>query len=87
MDHAWLDLTFPPWPAAGRGDHDRATYTSRYLDNHPGAGASSAGLVHGFEIAFYALAAVAAAGAVLSALLVQSKSATETTEAVPTTGA
>jgi EmrB/QacA subfamily drug resistance transporter len=51
-----------------------ATYTSRYLGAHPGASATGgAALTHGFEIAFYALAAIAVAGAVLSALLVESK--------------
>ncbi len=51
-----------------------ATYTSRYLDVHPGAGAASgAALTHGFEIAFYALAAVAALAAALCALVVESK--------------
>jgi MFS family permease len=51
-----------------------ATYTSHYVGSHPGASAfSGAALTHGFEIAFYVLAAVAAAGAVLSALIVESK--------------
>jgi sugar phosphate permease len=51
-----------------------ATYTSRYLDVHPAAGAASgAALTHGFEIAFYVLAALAAVAALLSALLVESK--------------
>ncbi len=59
-----------------------ATYTSRYLDSHSGLDASSgAALTHGFEIAFYVLAAVAALGAVLTALLVESKAALPETKA------
>jgi EmrB/QacA subfamily drug resistance transporter len=51
-----------------------ATYTSRYVTDHPGASpASGAALTHGFEIAFYVLAAIAALAAVASALLVESK--------------
>jgi EmrB/QacA subfamily drug resistance transporter len=50
-----------------------ATFTSRFVDSHVGVTASSgAALTHGFEIAFYVLAGLAAAGAVLSALLVES---------------
>jgi EmrB/QacA subfamily drug resistance transporter len=55
-----------------------ATYTTRYLGVHPGASPESgAALTHGFSIAFYALAAVAALAAVLSALIVESKPAGE----------
>ena len=50
-----------------------ATYTSRYLAAHPGASPRGAALTHGFEIAFYALAAVAAFAAVVCALVVESK--------------
>ena len=51
-----------------------ATYTSRYLDAHPGSSpASGAALTHGFSIAFYTLAAVAALAAVLCALVIESK--------------
>jgi EmrB/QacA subfamily drug resistance transporter len=51
-----------------------ATYTSRYVTDHPGISpASGAALTHGFEIAFYVLAAIAAVAAVASALLVESK--------------
>jgi hypothetical protein len=58
-----------------------ATYTSRYLDSHTGLGpASGAALTHGFAIAFYALAAVSALGALLAALLVESKPALRTAE-------
>jgi MFS family permease len=58
-----------------------ATYTSRYLTGHAGAGAGSdAALVHGFQIAFWVLAAIAAAAAVLSALIVESKPGLEAEE-------
>jgi EmrB/QacA subfamily drug resistance transporter len=58
-----------------------ATATSSYLDGHPGLGqASGTALTHGFAIAFYVLAAVAALGALLSALLVESKPALQTAE-------
>jgi sugar phosphate permease len=50
------------------------TFTSHYVDGHAGTNAfSGAALTHGFQIAFYVLAALAAAGAVLSALMVESK--------------
>jgi hypothetical protein len=53
-----------------------ATYTSHFLSSHPGAAPTdAAALTHGFHVAFYVLAAVAAAAAVLSALLVESKPA------------
>ncbi len=51
-----------------------ATYTGRYLDVHPGAAhTGGAALTHGFGIAFYVLAAVAALAALGAALLVESK--------------
>ena len=50
------------------------TFTDRYVDSHAGIGASSgAALTHGFQIAFYVLAATAAVGAVLAALLIESQ--------------
>jgi EmrB/QacA subfamily drug resistance transporter len=50
------------------------TFTGRYVDAHAGATAlGGAALTHGFEIAFYVLAAVAALGALLSALMLESK--------------
>jgi EmrB/QacA subfamily drug resistance transporter len=53
-----------------------ATYTSHYLAGHPGVAATSgAALTHGFEIAFYVLAALAALAAVGAALLVESQPA------------
>ncbi len=51
-----------------------ATYTSRYLDAHPGVSpASGAALTHGFEIAFYVLAAVVVLAALITAVVVESK--------------
>jgi EmrB/QacA subfamily drug resistance transporter len=50
------------------------TFTSHYVDAHASASAfSGAALTHGFEIAFYVLAGIAAAGAVLAAVLLESK--------------
>src|SRR5881628_1599111 len=58
-------------------------FTSRYVDAHVGTTSTSAGaLTHGFQVAFYVLAALAGAGAVLSALLLESK-ATVDEVAVP----
>jgi len=52
------------------------SFTSRYVDDHPGSNAfSGAALTHGFQIAFYVLAGLAAAGAVISALLLESRPA------------
>ncbi len=54
-----------------------ATATANWLSAHPGALATGgAALTHGFSTAFYVLAAVAAAGAVISAILVESHPAT-----------
>jgi EmrB/QacA subfamily drug resistance transporter len=50
------------------------TFTSHYVRSHAGATASSgSALTHGFEITFYVLAGVAAAGAVVAALLTESR--------------
>jgi EmrB/QacA subfamily drug resistance transporter len=50
------------------------TFTSDYVDSHPGAVAlGGPALTHGFEIAFYALAALAIAGALLSAWMLESR--------------
>jgi hypothetical protein len=50
-----------------------ATATANWLTAHPGAtAAGGAALTHGFATAFYVLAAVAAAGAIIAALLVES---------------
>jgi EmrB/QacA subfamily drug resistance transporter len=52
------------------------TFTSHYVHAHPGVSALSAGaLTHGFQITFYVLAAIAAAGAVAAALLTESRPA------------
>jgi EmrB/QacA subfamily drug resistance transporter len=49
------------------------TYTTRFVSVHPGATAlGGAALTHGFEIAFYVLAAVAVVGAVIAAVMVES---------------
>src|SRR6266566_794317 len=50
------------------------TFTTRYVDAHAGATPlGGAALTHGFAIAFYVLAAVAVFGAIVAALLVESK--------------
>jgi len=52
------------------------TFTTRYVDDHVGSNAfSGPALTHGFQIAFYVLAALAAAGAVLAAVLLESRPA------------
>src|SRR5213593_3280676 len=52
------------------------TFTSHYVDAHVGTSAfSGAALTHGFEIAFYVLAATAALGALLAALMLESNPA------------
>jgi hypothetical protein len=51
-----------------------ATFTSRYVGAHPGVSALNGGaLTHGFGITFYVLAAVAAAGALLALLMIESR--------------
>jgi MFS family permease len=48
------------------------TFTNHYVHSHLGTTAfSGAALTHGFQIAFYVLAATAAVGAVLAALLIE----------------
>ena len=57
------------------------TFTNRYVDSHAGVSASSgAALTHGFQIAFYVLAATAALGALLAALMIESQPARAETE-------
>ncbi len=52
------------------------TFTTRYVDAHAGANAfGGAALTHGFHIAFYVLGALAGAGAVLAALMLESRPA------------
>jgi hypothetical protein len=49
------------------------TYTGHWVTSHAGSTAQSAGaLTHGFSIAFYALAALAVLGAIVSAVFVES---------------
>ena len=60
------------------------TFTTRYVDVHVGTNAfSGAALTHGFQIAFYALAAVAALGAALAALMLESTPAEPEVELGP----
>src|SRR5262249_49821575 len=48
------------------------TFTNHYVSSHVGTTAfSGAALTHGFQVAFYVLAATAAMGAVLAALLIE----------------
>src|SRR6201987_3157130 len=62
------------------------TYTSHYLHGHPGVGPlDGAALTHGFQIAFYALAALAALAAVVSAVMIE-PGAAATTSNEETTG-
>jgi EmrB/QacA subfamily drug resistance transporter len=50
------------------------TFTSQYVDAHAGTNAfSGAALTHGFQVAFYVLAALAGVGAVLAAVMLESK--------------
>jgi EmrB/QacA subfamily drug resistance transporter len=65
------------------------TYTAHFVDSHAGSNAfSGAALTHGFSIAFYVLAALAAAGAVISALMLEPKAdAAEAGEVVTETPA
>jgi EmrB/QacA subfamily drug resistance transporter len=56
-----------------------ATATANFVSAHAGAVATGGpALTHGFSVAFYVLAAIAAAGAVISAILVEPHPATET---------
>jgi MFS family permease len=60
------------------------TFTSRYVDHHAGAAAASgSALTHGFQVAFAVLAVLAGVGAVLSALLLESKPRAEAVERAP----
>jgi EmrB/QacA subfamily drug resistance transporter len=48
------------------------TYTTRYADSHTGVTpASSTALTYGFDVAFYALTALAVAGAIISAVFIE----------------
>jgi len=55
------------------------TYSSHYVQGHPGiAPLDGAALNHGFQIAFYVLAALAAIAAVISAIMIESGAAATT---------
>jgi EmrB/QacA subfamily drug resistance transporter len=55
------------------------TYSSHYVQGHPGiAPLDGAALNHGFQIAFYVLAALAAIAAVVSAIMIESGAAATT---------
>jgi EmrB/QacA subfamily drug resistance transporter len=59
------------------------TFTAHYVDGHAGATAfNGAALTHGFQIAFYALAGLAALGAALAAALLESNPPAAETEIV-----
>jgi EmrB/QacA subfamily drug resistance transporter len=59
------------------------TFTTHYLTAHPGASALSPGaLTHGFQVTFYVLAAISAVGAVLAAVLTESRAVTTATAPV-----
>jgi EmrB/QacA subfamily drug resistance transporter len=50
------------------------TFTSRYVDAHPGTSALAGGaLNHGFQVTFYVLAALAVVGAVVAGVLTEPK--------------
>ncbi|TMK93159.1 MAG: MFS transporter [Actinobacteria bacterium] len=60
------------------------TFTAHYVNAHAGTTAfSGAALTHGFQIAFYVLAATAAVGATLAALLIEPKPRDPEVELVP----
>ena len=60
------------------------TFTTHYVNAHPGASAlGGAALTHGFQIAFYALAGIAAVGAVFAAALTESRAVTVAAESAP----
>jgi EmrB/QacA subfamily drug resistance transporter len=58
------------------------TFTTRYVDAHPGSSPlGAAALTHGFDIAFYALAGLAALAAVLAVVLIEPHAAAPVEEA------
>ena len=58
------------------------TFTTHYVSSHAGTTAfSGAALTHGFQVAFYALAATAAVGAVIAAVLIEPQAAPRGTRA------
>jgi EmrB/QacA subfamily drug resistance transporter len=60
------------------------TFTGHYVSSHVGASAFSGGaLTYGFQIAFYVLAGIAGVGAVLAAVMLESKPPVEEEAAAP----
>ncbi|MFL5925735.1 MAG: DHA2 family efflux MFS transporter permease subunit [Gaiellaceae bacterium] len=54
------------------------TFTTRYVDDHPGAAVfGGSALTHGFEITFYVLAALAIAGAIAAAVMIEGRPSAE----------
>jgi MFS family permease len=54
------------------------TYTNHYVDSHEGVNAlSAAALTHGFNVTFYALAALAVAGALVAGIFIEPQRQTE----------
>jgi EmrB/QacA subfamily drug resistance transporter len=61
------------------------TFTSHYVSSHVGVSAGSgSALTYGFEIAFYVLAALAAVGAIVAAVFIESRPAVPSEEIVET---
>jgi MFS family permease len=60
------------------------TFTGHWVSSHPGSGAlDGAALTHGFQIAFYVLAAVTAGTAVIAALFLESAGSESVEQAAP----
>jgi EmrB/QacA subfamily drug resistance transporter len=60
------------------------TFTTHYVDAHAGVNAfSGPALTHGFQIAFYVLAGLAALGTLLSAVMLESRPPTQEAELAP----
>jgi MFS family permease len=60
------------------------TFTNHYVNGHVGVNTfSGSALTHGFGIAFYVLAALAALGAVVAAVFVESQRAEPQPETIP----
>jgi MFS family permease len=63
------------------------TFTAHYVHSHAGTTAfSGAALTHGFQVAFYVLAATAAVGAVVAAVLIEPRPAQVETEPAESRG-
>jgi MFS family permease len=58
------------------------TYTAHYVHSHPGTGALDPGaLTHGFQVAFYVLAGLAALAALITAVMIEPGAAASTAPA------